>query len=210
VAEDVPFSDPDDDNFAGFNIGKTYNYSLVNPIVRRSQDSFTGDPYTPPTYSCKNGIEIIGSTFGQITNPVIDRPELNGIHFYDSADTGGVTWGSQNGFCTVVGGRVDVPGQDGVRCTTSDHPFRRISIQGLEIEGATNGLNCILSGTGSFILCTAEYRLINGTAATGASNWLLTVKGNFFGANDCLNGSTFQDTSAGTLKVRKAGAWVNL
>ncbi len=212
VAEDLKYSN-DGNNFAGFNIGKTIGFSLVNPVVRRAYRDQDGDGFVQKQYSCYNGIEIIGSFNGQITNPFIERPYANGIYFYDSDDTASVTWGDQLGFITLTGGRIDSPRLNGIRVEAINRTVRRISIQGfLEIEGGERALNVSVSGSAQMLLCYANIRAFSQTVATavGTDQWLLTMAGALLGAVPCQNGSTFQSTGAGSLVVRKGGAWVTL
>jgi hypothetical protein len=212
VAEDLKFSN-DGNNFAGFNIGKTIGFSLVNPVVRRAYRDQTGDGFVQKQYSCYNGIEIIGSFNGQITNPFIDRPYANGIYFYDTVDTESVTWGDQLGFITVTGGRIDSPRLNGIQVEAINRTVRRLSIQGfLEVEGGERALNVSVSGSAQMLLCYANIRAFSQSVATavGTEQWLLTMSGALLGAVPCQNGSTFQSTGAGSLVVRKSGAWVTL
>ena len=213
VVEDVKYSTDQSNNFAGFNIGKTIGFTLVNPVVRLSRDAYTGDPYTPPTFSCYNGIEIIGSSQGTITNPLIDKPFNDAIYFYDAADGGGITWGNDLSYITVLGGRAMNPGRNGITVEAINRTVRRIDIQGsFVVEGGEKALVVSSSGTATFINCSANMRVLGQTVATttGTDAWMLTFNGNFSGAVPCLNGSTFQSMSAGSLAIRKAGAWTVL
>lgn len=64
-------------NFAGFQLGKIFGGSVVNPVVtRRPADSGT---YAETGNSCFNGIEIIGCQKVTVTNPQIHRPLNSGI-----------------------------------------------------------------------------------------------------------------------------------
>ncbi len=215
VVEDIRYSTDTDNNFAGFNIGKCYNVSIVHPIVRRSMKSSASDPYVEPTYSCLNGIEIIGSAYVHITNPAIDRPYLAGVMYYDTPDTADTFWGQQNWYHTVTGGRVLSPRKYGVYCYTHHRTMRRIAIQGLEVEGGETALLAEVKsgGTGGYTQCSAEMMCLNQTVETvlGTSTWYLALKGTSIGTgNPASNGSTWADATTGALRHRKAGAWVTL
>ncbi|RVH07868.1 hypothetical protein [Sinorhizobium meliloti] len=207
VVEDIHMVDfTTDQNFAGFDIGKVIGCTVVNPIVRRS------DPSDGAAFSCLNGIEIYGSQYVQVTNPLIDKPYQDGIFFFENASTAEVFWGQQNWYHTVVGGRVFSPGKAGVHVRPVNLTFRRISIQGLEVEGGERGLHYEVTGTGGQVLCSAELTCWNQTVetVTGTSTWPLKMSGTFQGANAAKNGSTFNDDTNAVFKHRKAGAWVSL
>lgn len=148
----------------------------------------------------------------QVTNPLIDKPYQDGIFFFENASTAEVFWGQQNWYHTVVGGRVFSPGKAGVHVRPVNLTFRRISIQGLEVEGGERGLHYEVTGTGGQVLCSAELTCWNQTVetVTGTSTWPLKMSGTFQGANAAKNGSTFNDDTNAVFKHRKAGAWVSL
>lgn len=197
-------------NFAGFNVGKTIGYSIVNPIVRRS------DPSNASAYSCLNGIEVYGCMYGRITNPQIDRPYVDGIFIFENANGGGTFWGDFNTYNVIIGGSVFQPGKAGVHVKPINLTFRRNLIQGgLSVENGERSLHYEVAGTGSQIGSSADMYCMNPTVATttGTATWLLTLKGNevtIGNTIDAVNGSTFQSLTAGTLRIRKGGAWVSL
>lgn len=215
VVEDIKISTDagtlaDPQNFAGFNIGKTIGYSIVNPVVRRS------DPSNASAYSCLNGIEIYGCMYGRITNPHIDKPYVDGIFIFENINGSGVFWGDFNTYNTIVGGVVFQPGKAGVHVKVGNLTFRRNLIQGsLLTDAGERGLHYEVVGTGGQVSSAADMHILNPTIATttGTGSWLLTLKGSEVtvgNALDAVNGSTIQSLTAGTLRVRKGGAWVSL
>jgi hypothetical protein len=90
------------DNFAGINIGKAYNVTISNPIIRAAPTS----GYLESSYSAYNGIEIIGSENVTFDNPTIAKCANAAISFYDSADTGTVNWGGGCTYVTINGGTI--------------------------------------------------------------------------------------------------------
>lgn len=194
-------------NFAGFQLGKVFSGSIVNPIVfKRPADSGT---YAETGNSCFNGIEIIGCQKITITNPQIQRPYNSGIYIYDFFD-GVNDWG-QTDDITVTGGNVNSPGVAGVEVDCSVITMRRITIKGLQINAGAYAVKVAKSGTGAFSACHADIRSTSATTETFnglGADW--TVSGDInglVGASDAKNGSMYQDTFNGTLKVRKGGAW---
>lgn len=197
-------------NFAGFQLGKVYHGSIVNPQVRASiPDSGS---YAVSGYSSFNGIEIIGCEQITITNPMIVKPYNSGIFIYDFTD-GTYDYGAQNQSIAIVGGECDLPGVAGIEVNCSVITMRRINISGgYHSSGGAYSLRCVVSGTGALSNCFAE--LVSNSPTTesfnGCTAWQIHGRGNFIGANACANGSIYQDANAGTLKYRKAGAWTSL
>lgn len=197
-------------NFAGFQLGKVFGGSIVNPVVlKRPADSAT---YAETGNSCFNGIEIIGCQKITVTNPQIQRPYNSGIYIYDFSD-GVNDWG-QTDDVEVLGGHIQTPGVAGVEIDCSVITMRRISIQGhLAVNAGQYTMKVAKSGTGAFVNCWASLRAFSPTVETLnglGTDWVVTMQGNEVGANACTNGSTWQSATAGTLRVRKAGAWASL
>lgn len=197
-------------NFAGFQMGKVFGGSIVNPVVtKRRADSGS---YAETGNSCFNGIEIIGCQKITITNPQIQRPYNSGIYIYDFND-GVNDWG-QTDDIEILGGHVQVPGVAGVEIDCAVITMRRISIQGfLSVNTGQYTMKVNKSGTGAFTNCWASMRSISPTVESFnglGTDWMVTAQGTEIGANACANGSTFQSATAATLRVRKAGAWASL
>lgn len=197
-------------NFAGFQLGKIFGGSVVNPIVfKRPADSGT---YGETGNSCFNGIEIIGCQKITITNPQIQRPFNSGIYIYDFSD--GVNDYGQTDDIEIIGGHVNSPGVAGVEVDCSVITMRRISIQGsLQVNAGQYTMKVNKSGTGAFVNCWASMRSMSPSVESFnglSTDWTITAQGTEVGASACANGSTWQSTTAGTLRVRKAGAWASL
>jgi hypothetical protein len=197
-------------NFAGFQLAKIFNGSIVNPIVtKRPADTGT---YAETGNSCFNGIEIIGCQKITITNPQIQRPYNSGVYIYDFSD-GVNDWG-QTDDIEVIGGHVNTPGVAGVEVDCSVITMRRISIQGdLAVNAGQYTMKVAKSGTGAFVNCFASMRSLSPTVESFnglGTDWTIRGQGTEVGASACANGSTFQSATAATLRVRKAGAWASL
>lgn len=197
-------------NFAGFQIGKVFGGSIVNPVVLVSPAS--DGSYAETGNSCVNGIEIIGSQKITVTNPQIQRPARSGVFIYDFSD-GVNDWG-QTDDIDIVGGHVNLPVVAGVEVVCGVITMRRISIQGsLAVGGGESALKVTKSGAGAFVSCFADMRAVTQSVESFAglgTDWTIRAQGNEVGASACRNGSTFQSDTAGTLRVRKAGAWASL
>jgi hypothetical protein len=199
-----------DSNFAGFQLGKIFGGSIVNPVVtKRPADSAT---YGETGNSCHNGIEIIGCQKITITNPQIQRPARSGIYIYDFSD-GVNDWG-QTDDIDIIGGHVQTPGTAGVEVVCGVITMRRISIQGyLCVNTGQYTMKVAKTGTGAFASCWASMRSLSPSVESFnglGSDWAITAQGTEVGASACANGSTWQSSTAGTLRVRKAGAWASL
>lgn len=199
-------TDDDRINFSGFQMGKIIGGGLINPIVRPSVSDYTyGDQ------SCGNGIELLGVEDFAITNPIIKKARLSSIYIYD-ADDSVYDWGITINV-KIVGGISDSPGIAAVEVVANFTTFRRISVTGLLCNNGLYALKAAVSGDGAYIGCTfdGETWSVDTELFNGADAWLITGKGQWSGTtNACRNGSSFNDWSAGTFKVMKAGAWTAL
>lgn len=197
-------------NFAAFQLGKVFGGSIVNPIVlKRPADSGT---YGETGNSCFNGIEIIGCQKITVTNPQIQRPYNSGVFIYDFSD-GVNDWG-QTDDIEILGGHVQSPGVAGVEIDCAVITMRRISIQGyFSVSAGQYTMKVNKSGTGAFVNCWAAMRSLSPTVESFnglGTDWTISAQGSEVGASACANGSTWQSSTAGTLRVRKAGAWASL
>lgn len=197
-------------NFAGFQLGKVFGGSIVNPVVLKRPASDSS--YAESGNSCFNGIEIIGCQKITITNPQIQRPYNSGIYIYDFSD-GSNDWG-QTDDIDIIGGHVQTPGVAGVEIDCAVITMRRISIQGdLSVNAGQYTMKVNKSGTGAFVYCYASMRSLGPSVESFnglGTDWTIRAQGDEVGASACANGSTFQSATAGTLRVRKAGAWASL
>lgn len=196
-------------NFAGFQIGKVFGASIVNPIVAVTP---ADGSYAETGASCYNGIEIIGSQKVTISNPQIQRPFNSGIYIYDFSD-GVNDWG-QTDDIDIIGGHINSPGVAGLEVNCSVITMRRISVQGfMQVNTGQYSMKVTKSGTGAFTNCWASIRSISPTTESFnglGTDWVISAQGNEVGSSACANGSTYQSATAGTLRVRKAGAWTSL
>lgn len=196
-------------NFAGFQLGKVMYGSIVNPVVMKRPAS--DGSYSESGNSCFNGIEIIGCQKVTITNPQIQRPAGSGIYIYDFSD-GVNDWG-QTDDIDIIGGHINTPTSAGLEVDCSVITMRRISVKGLQVNSGAYTMLVNKSGTGAFVSCHSEMRSLGATTESFnglGTDWTITAQGTEVGSNACANGSTYQSFTAGTLRVRKAGAWVSL
>lgn len=195
-------------NFAGFQLGKVFGGSIVNPVVLIPQaDSGT---YAETGNSCFNGIEIIGCRKVTVTNPQIQRPYNSGIYIYDFSD--GVNDYGQTDDIDILGGHVNSPGVAGVEVDCSVITMRRITVSGrLQINGGQYAVKVAKSGTGAFTACGADVKSTTATVETFnglGTDWVVSGEVNaLVGASACRNGSSIQDTFNGTVKQRRGAAW---
>lgn len=198
-------------NFAGFQLGKVFGGSIVNPVVfKRPADSGT---YGETGNSCYNGIEIIGCQKVTVTNPQVQRPAGSGVYIYDFSD-GVNDWG-QTDDIEILGGHVQTPGTAGVEIDCAVITMRRISIQGsMKVNAGQSTLKVNKSGTGAFTGCFADMHSINPSVESFAglgTDWTIRAVGSFIGGNACRNGSFYQDDTNAVLKKRVSpGTWTNL
>lgn len=196
-------------NFAGFQLGKVFCGSIVNPVVMKRPAS--DGSYGESGNSCFNGIEIIGCQKITVTNPQVQRPAGSGIYIYDFSD-GVNDWG-QTDDIDIIGGHIQTPASAGFEVDCSVITMRRISVKGLQVNAGAYTMKVAKSGTGAFVFCHAEMRSLGATTESFnglGTDWTITVQGTEVGANACANGSAYQSATAGTLRVRKGGAWVSL
>ena len=197
-------------NFAGFQIGKVDNGSLVDCSVR----PFTpNNSYADPTvYSCENGIEIIGCENLTITNPNIFFPRNSGLYFYDFEQVG-VDWGVMENI-KVIGGAIRKPVVSSVDANANYSTLRRIVITGLLSDGGQYALKASKTGSGNFIGCTFNGEVWNQTISLldGASDWMVGLQGQIAGTltgNNCRNGSWFSDWGNGVFRIRETYSWAS-
>ncbi|WP_405124346.1 hypothetical protein [Pseudomonas alloputida] len=191
-------------NFAGFNIGKVYGGSIADCSVIPPEGNLSA-------ISCGNGIELIGCENTQVSNPTIISPKFNGILFYDSADSDGQYWGSNNNI-SVDGGRVRGASVAAVKATAFSKNMRKLAVKGLKVEACAYALNAEKSGSGLFTGCTFDGDCWGVTTELfyGAADWLISGKGEWIGANVVQRGSIFQDWSSKALKQYAASGWISV
>lgn len=121
-------------------------------------------------------------------------------------------WG-QTDDIDIVGGHTNTPGVAAVEIDCSVITMRRITIDGHQGNGGLYTMKVAKSGAGAFLFCFARMRSINPATESFnglGSDWTIAAQGSEVGANACRNGSSFQSDTAGTLRVRKGGAWASL
>lgn len=211
VVEDIfwSVSEGKTSNFSGFQLGKIYGGSVVNPIVRKS---IQNGSYTLPagTYSCQNGIEIVGCEEVTITNPIILYPYQSGVYFLDVSAT--EDYGAMSRV-VVLGGDIKGPGTACFEFLTRYDTMRRVSISGTFCEGGQYAIKATKEGVGALNGCMATVQTHSQTAETfnGCDDFMISAMGQEIGTgNACRDGSQFNSWSAGKIKKRDGGAWVSL
>jgi hypothetical protein len=200
-------------NFDGFNIGKVDGFTITDCEVRTTRPDYYNAPNsTPPTYSCDNGIAIVGCNNGAINNFRNEKSKYYGIYVFDVANTDTAYWGTASNDISINGGTINTPNVAGIGIYNANgQTIRRLSSSGLNVIGAPfahrdAGIvapinSCRLAGTN---LGAPTYNFVNLQTVT------FQLFGNFVGANNCKNGSSFVDETTGAFKFRRTGTWVDL
>lgn len=195
-------------NYAGFNIGKSYNVTLINPIVRAAPTTGYGEG----TYSAYNGIEIIGSEQVEIVSPMISNVLNSGIVFYDDVQTSRVTWG---GGCTMVnvqGGVIRNPGNAGFEFANTRETMRNVAIKGSSVENCRYDVLCVDGSSALLNRCSAKFTT-KGVIVANTLNcnlMILDIEGDIVGANAARGGSTTVNYGTAVRQLFRGSAWVNL
>ena len=201
IIEDCGTSTSAGTNRAGILIEHIIGCQVIAPIIKTRSNA------TSVVY----GISINASSFVNITNPIIEKAQLDGI-LIDNR-----TVSSNNEHITVDGGQIVDCGQDGIRVLTQDtFSNNYVIFNGTNLVSNTNfGFSNTVVGSGNPTQIVFKVQTQSNTAGMGSSNTIrTTLQGiGVVGATplagiSAANGSSWNDGV--TLNIRKAGAWVAL
>lgn len=192
-------------NFAAFQLGKVYSGVVSNPVVRPALDDTS---YTQDGYSCNNGIEIIGCENLSVNNPTVISSLRSAIYIYDSDSSGNYDWGLTSNI-TINGGSASLVGGAGIEVVANYTSMRYITINGIQIESATNALKATNSGNGAFLSCTIDVTawLLSGDTFFGAGDWIVSGRGQLVGSQPVRVGSTFSSFYDNCLLTYEGDGW---
>ena len=199
------------DNMAAFQIGKVKGGQFSNCTIRKRNN----------TYSCKFGFQVLASEDIEINNPNITDCMRHAFQFIQAAVVS-PAYPTTMTRVHVNGGHGQVMesgnGSAVAKWTVAGGTFTDVSIKGTTLS---NGGAACLHDTptgGSYVDCEVDctYRAPLNTAGgppfSNSNSILFRVKSPYYGtfAPTAANGSIYQDTTNGAIRIRKAGAWTTL
>jgi hypothetical protein len=188
-------------NKVGILIEHIIGCQVVAPIIRTRNNA----------KSASYGIYINASSFINITNPIIEKAEFEGI-IIDNRTTQ-----STNEHITVDGGQIVNCGQDGIRVYTQDtYANNFVIFNGTNlIRNGGVGFNHTVFGSGNPTQVVFRVQTQLNTGGIGISNTIRTILDGIGSVGGTpLSGIVAQDGSIWndglSLNIRKGGAWVAL
>lgn len=200
TVEDVILDVREGINHVGFYIGKILSGGIINPIVRKRNE----------TYSAYHGFTIIGCENYSIVNPIVADTKAESFYFWGAASGGSANYGLTINF-TILGGISNLPGGAHVTAAAADDTMRRITISDLEVVSGTHALKAT-ADSGGFTGCSANFICWGlGTALLdGTDGWAITARGQIPSTiGPAAPGSSISRWND-TFKIRQASAWVDL